>query len=179
MAYKRLFIFVEGDDDLRFFENVIQPTLKDNYDLIDLIKYAHLKPKKVSTYVTSIISMNTSNYFADYIFVADINSKPCISARKQGLQRQYHNLEADKIRVVIAEIESWYLAGLDNVSCKKLKIQSVRTTDSTTKERFEGLMEGKFDSRRDFMVEVLKYFSIDVAKEKNSSFRYFADKHSY
>ena len=79
--------------------------------------------------------------------------------------------------VVKKEIESWYLAGLDSAACKQLKLPLSRNTDKITKEKFENLMKKKFDSRRDFMVEVLKYFSIKEAKGKNASFKYFADKH--
>ena len=50
-------------------------------------------------------------------------------------------------------------------------------TDNLTKEDFNGLIPGKYDSRIDFMFEILKYFSIDSAGKKNHSFRYFAERY--
>jgi hypothetical protein len=34
----------------------------------------------------------------------------------------------------------------------------------------------KFDSKIDFMIEILKYYSIDIAKQKNGSFKKFIDE---
>ena len=36
---------------------------------------------------------------------------------------------------------------------------------------------GKYDSRIDFMFEILKYFSIDSARKKNHSFRFFVERY--
>jgi hypothetical protein len=50
-------------------------------------------------------------------------------------------------------------------------------TDELTKEDFNGLIPPKFDSRIDFMFELLKYFSIDTAEKKNQSFRFFITRY--
>ena len=39
MPYKRLFILIEGDDDERFFEKIINPLLDKKYNSITLWKY--------------------------------------------------------------------------------------------------------------------------------------------
>ena len=49
------------------------------------------------------------------------------------------------------------------------------TTDTVTKEQFYNLMPKKFDSKIDFMREILKNFSIEIAKKKNKSFKYFVE----
>ena len=85
--------------------------------------------------------------------------------------------DKDKIIVVIKEIESWYLAGLDNEVCRQLKINNFADTDNVTKEKFNALIPKKFTSRIDFMLEILKNFSIEIAKQKNNSFRYFVEKY--
>ena len=82
-----------------------------------------------------------------------------------------------KIIVVVKEIESWYLAGLDNKVCKQLKIKNFPNTEKVTKEEFNSLIPKKFTSRIDFMLEILKNFSIEIAKKKNTSFRYFVEKY--
>ena len=76
MGYKRLFIWVEGSDDVRFFDNVFRPFFEEEYDIIEVRPYAHSKNEKISRFLKSIVAMN-----ADYIYVADINNEPCITAK--------------------------------------------------------------------------------------------------
>ena len=85
-------------------------------------------------------------------------------------------LAGDKIVIVIKEIESWYLAGLDEKQCKELGIKSFQETNDITKEQFNSVIPTKYDSRIDFMAEILKRFSIETAKSKNNSFQYFIEK---
>jgi hypothetical protein len=77
----RLFIFVEGEDDERFFDQIIKPIL--NQDSI-IIKYAQKRKQKITNYALNVEKMN-----ADYIFIGDINMKPCITAKKQDLSKLY------------------------------------------------------------------------------------------
>ena len=56
--------------------------------------------------------------------------------KKKKTQEKHPNIDKDKIIVVIKEIESWYLAGLDNKACKQLKIKNFANTDNITKEKF-------------------------------------------
>jgi hypothetical protein len=51
------------------------------------------------------------------------------------------------------------------------------STEDISKKQFNNLIPKGFDSRIDFMLEILKYFSIKIAKQKNKSFRYFLQKH--
>jgi len=153
-TYKRLFICVEGNDDERFFNEIFIPKFKEKYDTV------------------KIIAMG-----ADYIYLTDINDSPCITAKKEETQSKYKNIDNDKIIVVIKEIESWYFAGLDNTVCRQLKIKNFANTDNVTKEKFNTLFPKKFTSRIDFMSEILKNFSIEIAKQKNKSFRYFVENY--
>ena len=43
MEYKRLYIWVEGDDDFRFLEKLIKPLFKETYDRVEIIKYKERK----------------------------------------------------------------------------------------------------------------------------------------
>jgi len=170
-SYKQLFIFVEGVDDERFLEEILKPKFEDKYDLVKLVRYAEIKDEKVNSFIRSVEAMGAS-----YIFMADINDAPCVTAKKQRLKRKYKSLRLDRVIVVIKEIESWYLAGLDVETYKKFGIRYTPQTDSITKEQFNALIPKRFDSRIDFMAEILKVFSIDVAKRRNSSFRYCLKK---
>ena len=173
MAYRILFIWVEGGDDRRFFDAIIKPALERKFNLVEVRTYANLKREKVNNYVRSIKAMS-----AEYIFVTDINDAPCITYRKQAKQDEFTSIDKDKVIVVIKEIESWYLAGLDDVCSSRCGIPPCNTTDTITKEQFNSLIPRKFAaSRIDFLREILKYFQVEIAKQKNKSFRYFLEKH--
>ena len=173
MEYERLFIWVEGEDDIRFFNRIIKPAFEGKYNLVEVRAYAALKREKVGNYLRSIKAMD-----AAYIFVTDMNQAPCITARKQETEDKFRNVGKDRVIVVIKEIESWYLAGLDEVSSKKCGISPHNSTDTITKEQFNNLIPKKFGAlRTDFCQEILKYFQVEIAKQKNKSFRYFVGKH--
>jgi len=174
MDYKILYIFVEGNDDENFFQKILLPRLRKKNDDINIIKYAQ-KPKKfeyIEKFVKSIQSMG-----ADYIYVTDINNSPCVTAKKQETQNNLRNIDSDKIIVVIKEIESWYLAGLSDTECRRFQMHTFSVTDTVTKEQFNSLIPKEFDSRIDFMLEILKIFSIELATQKNRSFGYFIQKY--
>lgn len=169
MGYKRLFLWVEGSDDERFFDRIIKPMFQKKYDSVEMIRYARSKNEKVDRYLKSIRAMN-----ADCIYATDINDLPCVTAKKQRIQQRIGNIDKKNIIVVIKEIESWFLAGLSEEHMKRLEIHSFKnkTTDNVTKEQFNSLIPDAFDSRIDFMSEILKLFSIETARKRNVSFRY-------
>lgn len=166
--YRRLFIWVEGDDDERFVSRILVPKFQKKYNDVKIIKYAAMRKEKVDNFIKSIKAMK-----GDYIYLTDINNSPCITAKKEKTRNKYKSIDNDKIIVVVKEIEGWYLAGLDNKACKQLKISNFTNTEDITKERFNALIPKKFTSRIDFMLEILKNFSIEIAKQKNNSFQYF------
>ena len=79
--------------------------------------------------------------------------------------------------VVIKEIESWYLAGIDAKNAARLNVTIPGSTDHISKKEFDRLIPDSFDSRIDFMIELLKCYSLRVARRKNASFKYFHAKH--
>jgi hypothetical protein len=115
---------------------------------------------------------------ADYILVVDIDDSPCVTAKKQEAQGNLKNLSQDRVLVVVKEIEGWYLAGLCKDSAKKLGLKEIpESTNTLTKEDFNRLIPKKFDSRIDFVREILKNFSLEIAQNKNSSLRYCIEKY--
>ena len=58
--YKLLFIFVEGDDDERFFNRILSPKLQEKYDTVKIIRYATMKKEKVDNFIRSIKAMGQS-----------------------------------------------------------------------------------------------------------------------
>jgi len=171
MDLNSLFIFVEGNDDERFFNRIVIPRLESKYSTIHIVKYSRLSADKISSYIRSIKAMGS-----DYIFVSDINNYPCISKKKKHICKNCREIEHDNIVIVVKEIESWYIAGLDEHISKKLRIKNVNCTDNITKEQFNSMIPDRY-SRIGFMIEILRNYSLDIAIRKNASFRYFAEKY--
>jgi len=170
--YRRMWILVEGKDDSRFANAILRPILEGKYDHIDTWEYAQQTSKKTAGFLKALASMQ-----ADYLFLADINSSPCVTAKKEVLANKYQpGGRPLDIVVVIKEIESWYVAGLSDEACRELDIVPLSHTDDVTKEQFREVMPKRFnDSVVDFMTEVLTSFDVDIARDKNRSFCYMMD----
>jgi hypothetical protein len=169
---KRLYILVEGEDDVRFFGRVMKPLLVPRYDSVEILPYASIKRVKVSSFIKSMGQMKN-----DYILVADIDREQSVRDKKQLLYHWYPDVSGSNIVVVIMEIESWYYAGLPQETLQKFGLPSLPTTDGLTKEDFNKLIPLSFDSRIDFMFEILKSFSPATAARHNSSFKFFFDRY--
>lgn len=151
---KNLYIFIEGDD------------------FVKLVKHRKKKNEDIDRFLWTIKKMK-----ADYIFTRDINGSPCVTDRKQRLLIDFKNINEEKIIIVKREIESWFLAGLNEISSKKCGVKSFDNTEHIAKTQFDDIIPKKFDSRIDFMQEILKFFCMETAKLKNNSFKYFIDKY--
>lgn len=169
---KILFIWVEGGSDARFFHAVFKPLFERSYRRVEIRAYANLKRDKFEKILQGLQAID-----ADYLVVADIDRETCVTAKKKYVQSRIRVVPPELIRVVIEEIESWYLAGMDETLAQSLGVALPERTDTITKEDFIALMPESFDSRIDFMMEVLKSFSPAQAEKKNASFRYFVAKH--
>ncbi len=172
-----LYIFVEGDDDARFFERILVPLLARKNKIAKVIKYAQ-KPDKlawVGKYAKSIEAQG-----ADWVVVTDLDRAPCATARKEQISAALKRVgvKLPRVAVVVKMIESWYVAGLTKEAWKELGIRGrMPRSDSVGKEQFNRLIPSRFDSRIDFMLEVLKRFTTEEAKKKNRSFGYWLEKY--
>src|SRR6185436_2065614 len=131
MAYRRLFLFVEGDDDERFFRTVIVSFFEKRYNNVKIVTYAKLKKEKFAGFVRSVRSMG-----ADYLIVGDLDWHPCVTAAKENLLQRCSQAEPERIQIVKAEIESWYCAGIpeDDADWGSLSIARAPDTERVTKE---------------------------------------------
>jgi len=172
MAYKRLYVLLEGNDDKRFFEAIIKPRLITKYDLIKVWQYAQKPSRRTKNLLKAINAMNS-----DYLYLRDINNHPCVTAGIESVKRKYKNrIDVNYVLIVVKEIESWYLAGLNDKSCEELGLPAFDYTDNIDKEQFNKLIPKKYISRIDFMIEILKRFSVKTARQKNKSFGYFISR---
>lgn len=172
--YNRLYIWVEGRDDQRLFDRVVKPRFERKYGRgqVHIRQYGRMKSATFTAFLKDIKAKND-----DYIFVADNDKLRCIPGRKEEIQKERESIDdKDRIMLVIRKIEGWYLAGLSDDTCKKFGLLPFGTTDKIGKGKFKEYWYAKFDSRLDFIQEVLKSFDIETAKQKNTSFRYFFRK---
>ncbi len=172
MKLKKLYIFVEGNDDELFFKKIVQPLFLKYYYDVEIFKYAQWKKQKVELFLQSIITLNY-----DYIFTADIDELATVNDKKRVVKHRFSNVENDKIIIVIKEIESWYLAGISEERTVMMNIRIPETTNTITKEDFNEICHFSYRSRIDFMYELLKYYSLDWAIKRNTSFDYFLNQH--
>ena len=169
MAYTLLFILIEGDDDESFFESVVEPFLQERYSAIKFWQYAEENKKRKVNFIKSINSMK-----ANYICIGDIDEVLCVTSKKERIMDDFdEKITKNKIIIVIKEIESWYLAGLDEKVSKELGIRKkIETTDNIIKEHFNQLIPKKMP-RSVFMRKILENYDVEVAEGKNRSFEYF------
>lgn len=166
---KKLYIFVEGNDDELFCKSIIVPLLNYRYSDVEIIQYAQMKKEKVELF---ILSINTLKF--DYLLLSDLDYHRSIKQKKKFLEMRFSNLNPELIYIVIMEIESWYFAGISDEQSREFGIKPMKSTNGLTKEEFNLLYHKKFKSRIDFMLELLKDYSFKTAIQKNNSFGYFA-----
>lgn len=133
-----------------------------------------MKRDKFSAILEAIKAMG-----ADYLVIADYDCSPCVTSKKEWLHQHIKGLEPERTRIVIEEIESWYAAGLDEKGIASFgmpALEGLAGTDRLTKEQFNDMVPQRYDSRIDFMMEILKIFSLDAARKRNRSFEYFLRK---
>lgn len=172
MSERRLFILVEGNDDERFFTRVIIPLLSPRYRAVRLIKYACMRSNRVCRFIRSIHRAGD-----ELLLVADIDKVPGVTAKKRILMERFGVVQPGEIMVIIQEIESWYLAGLETQDAHRLGVHPIPSTDQVTKEIFNATIPPQYTSRIAYMLEILSRFSIPSACRKNRSFHHFMDRY--
>ena len=166
-----IYALVEGVDDERFFNKVAMAELAKKHSRVKVYKYSQIKKVEREKFVDWLKKSGTA-----YIFFSDMDRATCYTKKKEQIRSKVvKNVDIARIAVVKAEIESWYLAGLDRRDAESLEIQHSSNTESITKEDFDSMHE-KYTSRIDFMTVILEKFSLDIAKTQNESFRYFCNK---
>ena len=170
-GYRRLWLLVEGNDDARFVDAVLAPEFRRAYDDVQIWRYSQAPIRKRANFLRSVHAMG-----ADYILFCDIDELPCVTFKKESVRRGLPSLSDDRIAVVVKEIESWYLAGLDERDFQDLRIHGVDRPDEVVKEKFDVLVGGKAN-HTNMMVEILKRYDISQARRRSLSFGYFVRKH--
>ena len=171
-GYRRLWLLVEGNDDERFVDAVLAPEFRRAYDDVQIWRYSQAPIRKRANFLRSVHAMG-----ADYILFCDIDELPCVTSKKESVKSALPlPIPDDRIAVVVKEIESWYLAGLDERNFQTLGIANASRPDEVVKEKFDVLVGGKAN-HTNMMVEILRRYDISQARRRSPSFGYFARKH--
>lgn len=168
MPFPSLYLLVEGPDDQRFFQSeIIDRTIKQLYRTVHVITWTN-EPRDDLVNLVSGIIRNEGHY----IFLLDKDSAfVCLEAVRQYALQRCPNINSSRILIVIREIESWYLAGIDSSLATRFDLSIPADTSDLAKSRLEQVARTlKFASPADFMVEILKTFSITNARGRNASF---------
>src|SRR5690554_2463672 len=168
---RRLFILVEGNDDERFFEHAIKPLLNQEYEQITIWQHAQKSNESELKFLRSIKAIG-----ADYLYVVDIDDAGCVSEKKRMVIKRLEEVELENILVVIKEIEAWYLAGVDQNRAARIGYKAPAKTNDIYKEDFVQLIPRGSGSKIDFMMELVKSFSLETGIRKNESLNYFSRK---
>ena len=167
--FKNILIFVEGPDDKRFFEKILRNRIERKYEgfTYHIIKYQEKSDDVINNYINSYNEMNS-----EIFLFRDFDSGPCISERKSEIQNHF-NLPDEKIFIVKHEIESWYLAGLNQQYLQRIGVtEAFNNTEDISKRRFNEIISG----RTHLKLEMLDNFKFRIAMSKNSTFRYVVEK---
>ena len=154
MKLRKLYIFVEGNDDELFFKKVMLPLFLKQYSDVEIFKYAQWKRQKVELFIQSIITLNY-----DYIFTADIDLLETVNDKKKIIRSRFGNLDNSKISIVIKEIESWYLAGCTEEMSAVLNIRIPPNTNNITKE--------DFNMKRYVLISILVFIFSGCSKDND------------
>ena len=171
MQNRGLYILVEGVDDERFLKGVIEVCLENRYYPILYYHYQHKKRGQIRNFLYCIQEMDYS-----YLFFRDNDCFPCILSAKEKVKNCISNIDINKVIIVKREIESWYMAGINDSTLKRWKIKRFSSTDQLTKEGFVYQIPKNFPSKVEFMIEIINNYSLEIAKSKNKSLEYFCNK---
>jgi hypothetical protein len=172
---KALVLFVEGPDDVRFFQTVVEPKVKvARHSPVLIYEYATKLDRHVNSYI-DILNAQAARF--DYLFFVDRDTHASDMACETNLLRRYPKLNTSYVHVVCREIESWYLAGIPKEGLTRLRLPfRGNSTDEISKEAFNRLLPRRnAPPRRVFLINMLRFFSVSEAKSKNVSFRKFCN----
>jgi len=174
VSYKMLYILVEGNDDERFVDAILKPVFENNYNFVRPYKYADKPKKTILKLIKSIHAMG-----ADFFCLADLDNSPC-APHRIGIAKTKKLGNVEDSRVVIAKkaIESWYLAGVNDACCRRLRLPVRNNTDNVDKVQFRQILkQSKLGYTLDCKIQILQDYDLNTGISRNHSFHRFSQKY--
>ncbi len=169
MSHRQFYFLVEGSDDHLFMSEIVVPLLV-NYQVY-FYQYSQTPRNRVRLFINALERMD-----APYVYIQDMDQFPCVTARKAKIIQQYSCCDRSypsNIIIVNQEIESWYLAGIKPELYKQWRLPKCHSTEKVNKERFNQVIPRRYAVRVEFLQDILRNYSVEIACQKNQSFRYF------
>lgn len=176
----RLTVFCEGGSDRDFFKSIFMPHLDSKFTFdIEFVTYAKKPKDKIQKYLKTVIKREASGT-GKYLILSDTdhNNYPnksldeIIELRRKSLLRKGFSTR-ELVNWIIIEIESWYLAGLDDDICNELNLPRDVNTNEITKEVFTKYAEKIKTTNKELMLIILEKYLLRVGITKNESLNQF------
>lgn len=108
----------------------------------------------------------------------DSHTYPCITSRKdQRINELDGEITPDKIIIVVEELESWCLAGIDTTIDEYADFIVPESTDDITKEDFDEILSNTSFNKNKLLNFLSFNYSVDLAVKRNKSFKYLLEKY--
>lgn len=107
----------------------------------------------------------------------------CIAGVKDYIRNLVKPQPISNEEIIVVLIESWYAAGINNTTIKKLRItntrmiKKIRNKEKITKEQFDTMIPKKV-LKRNFLINLMDKYDLDLARSRNESLDYFLKKNS-
>lgn len=171
---RNLFVFVEGKEDLLFVKKVLHNLfIKHSINIIP-IPYQKTRNHEIKKLI------KTAKDNQDYVLLSDLDSHtyPCITSRKDKRIKELDDeITSDKIIIVVEELESWCLAGIDTRIDEYSDFVIPESTDDITKEDFDEILSNTSFNKNKLFNYLSFNFNVDLAIVRNESFKYFLKKY--
>ncbi len=165
------YVFVEGDDDERFFRRILCSRLEKHYDRVQIVKYAQMEKRKIRKFIHTLERKST-----EYVLVRDLDRYPCVTALRNQIAGRYGIGDEQRIVVVIPEIEAWYVAGIEREILRQIAgVRRLAIPPRVTKQWFNIIIPQSIP-RSVFMNRIIERFDPSLAQRRSESFRYFVRK---
>ena len=168
-----IYLLVEGASDRRFMDKIIKPLLVPSYYDSPCFEYKQVEKIELNNFIDYIKGQSIDYYvFADYD-----DSSSLDDIINETYDYFEHKISKEKIIIIKKEIESWYLAGLDDHSCKhiRMKVSTMGNTENMSKEDFYDLKPEDCDSMINFYMNILIRYDLKIGISKNTTLKYFIE----
>jgi hypothetical protein len=171
--WRRIALFVEGEEDRAFAERVLKPHLLQRYNEVRVHMHAQTSDEKLSSHFRSLQRMNS-----DYFLVVDKDRVPCISeVRRMYAHRYQPHLSERQVLVACPMIEAWYTAGVPSQNPFKASIPPI--AESVDKQAFAGIFGERAQNLEERIVllqQILAVYDWGLALQRSASLRYCATR---
>ena len=170
LSNMHFFIFVEGDYDRMLIEKIIDmPGFPDN---VEIVRYAKKKKEFVNSYIRTLNNQ-------PYVFTADMDILgSCPKDIKEIVCTKYTSVGINNVAIIILEIESWCIAGLNQNAKTELQVHPryYSYPENVSKEDFKAIAAKAKLNYYDLHAYCVDLFDIKVAKTRSNSLKYFLNK---